>query len=141
MPIASICLDCNRLFTPQPATATLGRCEKCRAAYTERRASQKRGTKRTPHRQTPKRQELQRFYSSTQWRRVRDQVRKRDGACTTCGTTEHLTVHHLVSISTDPTLALDPDNLATLCRSCHAKTSNTTRARTRTRSVVEESNQ
>jgi 5-methylcytosine-specific restriction endonuclease McrA len=33
----------------------------------------------------------------------------------------NLTVHHIKPVRLAPDLALDPDNLVTLCRSCHGR--------------------
>ena len=43
----------------------------------------------------------------------------RDRACIRCGATEQLQAHHVKEYSTHPELALDLDNGATLCPSCH----------------------
>lgn len=124
MPIASICLECSRLYTAD-TTPTLGRCAPCRAKYTSRRNATK---TRTPHRNTPKRQLEQKFYASRAWRTARRTALTRDlHQCTQCGTSDRLTVHHIESISTHPDIALDVDNLTTLCRSCHGTVSNTQR--------------
>lgn len=124
MPTTGICLDCNHLYTPPTNnTPALGRCPKCRAQYIARKP-------RGKHHQTPSRQLAQRFYTSTAWRRTRDQIRKRDAACTQCGNTTHLTVHHIISIKDAPELALDHGNLTTLCRSCHGRHENQTKRRT-----------
>ena len=39
--------------------------------------------------------------------------------CAICGYTKHLNSHHIVPVHIDPLLACDPNNLITLCRSCH----------------------
>jgi 5-methylcytosine-specific restriction endonuclease McrA len=61
------------------------------------------------------------FYSSARWRRVRDQVRERDGECLDCGTTSDLTVDHAIPRTIAPELAYEPANLRTLCRRCHGR--------------------
>jgi len=124
MPTATICLDCNRLYTPEKNTRTYSRCPNCRPAY---KARQPRGT----HNPTPTRQLANRFYTSTAWRKARNTARQRDAACTQCGTTTHLTVHHIIPIKQAPHRALDPDNLTTLCTTCHAHTSNKQRRHAR----------
>jgi 5-methylcytosine-specific restriction endonuclease McrA len=120
MPIASICLDCNRLYVAPPETRTYGRCPTCYPAYSARKP-------RGKHRNTTKRKNANNFYSSTAWRTARTKARARDGCCTKCGTTDYLTVHHITPVNEAPHLALDLDNLQTLCRSCHGRASNNTR--------------
>ena len=70
------------------------------------------------------------FYKSKSWQRVRDKVWRRDkGLCQECLKNgiirEGNTVHHIVPISpqniTDETITMNPDNLETVCRDCHAK--------------------
>lgn len=68
-----------------------------------------------------RRRTAQRFYSSPEWRRVRDAVRRRDGACLECGTRRDLTVDHIIPRTKAPELAYDPENLRTLCRRCHGR--------------------
>ena len=53
------------------------------------------------------------------WQKKRAQVRARDGnRCTRCGTTERLSVHHIVKARHGGPDTLD--NLTTLCPRCHA---------------------
>lgn len=69
--------------------------------------------------------------SGEEWERLRKQVRKRDGyQCRVCGVSEsdldrQLDVHHLERVrdSDDPRHAVntDPDNLVSVCRSCHRR--------------------
>lgn len=65
-----------------------------------------------------------RFYLSKPWRKVRADVFKRDfGLCVRCGESGVI-VHHKIHLTArninDPNIALNPDNLETLCRECHA---------------------
>ena len=69
------------------------------------------------------------FYKSTQWQRVREYVYRRDGLlCQDCLKRGIYTpaeeVHHITSITqkniTDADITLNPDNLISLCRNCHA---------------------
>lgn len=56
-----------------------------------------------------------------QWREIRSQIIARDGfLCQLCGCPEDLTVHHIRKwrLCKDDS----PENLVTLCRSCHIKT-------------------
>ena len=56
--------------------------------------------------------------SSNRWRKIRDQIIKRDGCCQMCGTEERLSVDHIVP----RTLGGDdnPSNLQVLCSSCNS---------------------
>ena len=130
MPAANICLGCNHLYTPTPNTPNYGRCPTCRPAYI-RDVNAKRGPRTNTRNTTPKRQQHQVIYRSSAWRKLRQTILRRDGCCTNCGSITHLQVHHMTSISEAPDRALDPDNLQTLCKSCHAHVSNLERRRTR----------
>lgn len=57
-------------------------------------------------------------YSSTSWRQTSAAIICRDWNCTSCGSQVDLVVHHIVpwAVSQDDS----PENLITLCRSCHA---------------------
>ncbi len=57
------------------------------------------------------------LYDSARWQKLRAQVRARDGACTRCGTTTNLSVHHADGDWRNN----DPANLVTLCRRCHGR--------------------
>ena len=64
------------------------------------------------------------FYLSKEWRKVRDYVFKRDfGLCVRCGSPGEI-VHHKTHLTprniNNPHISLNPDNLETLCRECHA---------------------
>ena len=68
------------------------------------------------------------FYKSKAWQRCRAYVWKRDGGmCVDCMAngiaTPGAEVHHIVELTpmniNDPSIALNPDNLITLCKSCH----------------------
>lgn len=121
MPTTRICLDCNHLYTPPTnGQHTNGRCPTCHPHYIARQP-------RGKHHDTPQRRLRTAFYRSTKWKRTRQQIIQRDGRCTTCGTYDHLQVHHITSITDAPDLALDPANLTTLCSTCHARESNTTK--------------
>ena len=69
-----------------------------------------------------KRRESQRFYNSRPWRAMSKFIRARDGfLCTACRprTVGAELVHHKVPLSEDFAAALDPQNLTSLCKSCH----------------------
>lgn len=66
------------------------------------------------------------FYKSSAWLKCRAFVLMRDNhLCQICLKDELLvrgnTVHHILELETHPELALDPENLETLCASCHNK--------------------
>jgi 5-methylcytosine-specific restriction endonuclease McrA len=65
------------------------------------------------------------FYKSKPWRSVRDEVRRRDQyTCHDCGARAE-EVHHIIELTPenihDPNIALNPDNLMSLCGDCHKK--------------------
>lgn len=56
------------------------------------------------------------------WDFVRDKVLNLDDkTCCLCGSKRSLEVHHIIPFSINPMLAYDPDNLITLCKTCHDK--------------------
>jgi 5-methylcytosine-specific restriction endonuclease McrA len=64
------------------------------------------------------------------WQRTRAAVRRRDGnACTVCGATERLSVHHIVPARQGG--SDEQENLVTLCRRCHGRAEAQTRRRKR----------
>lgn len=71
--------------------------------------------------------EAKRFYDSAAWRKCRDYVLKRDNyLCRICLRNGMKlkpadTVHHIKHFDEAPELALDPDNLESICASCHNK--------------------
>ena len=56
--------------------------------------------------------------SSNKWRKIREQIIRRDGCCQMCGSDERLSVDHIVP----RTLGGDdnPNNLQVLCSSCNS---------------------
>ena len=56
--------------------------------------------------------------STSAWRRIREQVIRRDGCCQMCGTEERLSVDHIVPRVLGGTDSLD--NLQVLCSSCNS---------------------
>lgn len=63
------------------------------------------------------------FYKSRQWQRAREYVLKRDRyLCVKCGNPAE-EVHHKEHLNesniNDPEIALNPDNLQSLCKDCH----------------------
>ena len=70
---------------------------------------------------------------TAEWNRLRLATLKRDNyTCQDCGDKNrkgrgsrcNLEVHHIIALCEDVALALDPDNVITLCRPCHFKTHN-----------------
>jgi 5-methylcytosine-specific restriction endonuclease McrA len=66
--------------------------------------------------------ELIRFYQSKKWKTVRAYIKRRDqGICQKCGGIGQ-EVHHKVPLTLrnyQTELAIDPENLILLCKSCH----------------------
>ena len=66
------------------------------------------------------------FYSTREWRELRQMIKGRDKwRCQICGVSVRekgsSQVDHIIPRAKAPALALDPNNLRTLCRSCHNK--------------------
>lgn len=70
---------------------------------------------------------------TAEWQRLRREILARDSwTCQQCGDKNYrgrgsraqLHVHHIVAVSENPLLALDPTNMVTLCLVCHYKTHN-----------------
>lgn len=64
------------------------------------------------------------FYLSSQWRRKRELILRRDGyRCQECRRygriTQATTVHHIQHLEDRPDLALVSSNLVSLCMKCH----------------------
>lgn len=56
------------------------------------------------------------------WRALRMEILERDGwACVKCGARGRLEVDHIKPVRDAPELSFDPDNLQTLCPSCHTR--------------------
>ena len=71
-----------------------------------------------------------RFYSSKAWQKLRDEVKRRDGMlCVDCLKEGRITpaeeVHHIIELTpeniNDPSIALNANNLVSLCKECHHK--------------------
>lgn len=58
-------------------------------------------------------------YYQPAWRRLSQQVTSRDGACVRCGSTHRLSAHHVIPRRDGG--PDEPDNLVSLCVSCHAR--------------------
>jgi 5-methylcytosine-specific restriction endonuclease McrA len=56
------------------------------------------------------------------YRRARVKVLNRDGhVCMYCGTSEDLTIDHVLSIKNHPELAMDMDNMVIACKPCNSR--------------------
>ncbi|MFK4315493.1 HNH endonuclease [Bacillus mycoides] len=85
-------------------------------------------------------QQKRKFYDSGEWKSIREQVKKRDNyECQECKRNGHvrvdtneysesakrkkiqLVVHHIKELEYYPELALEIDNLETVCVDCHNK--------------------
>ena len=67
---------------------------------------------------------LEEFYKTKQWKHMRAAVLRRDGyRCQICKRYGRIrqasTVHHKKHLDEYPELALDPDNLISVCAECH----------------------
>lgn len=72
------------------------------------------------------REETEAFYVSKAWRRKKKAILRRDHyQCQLCKRYGRLTeakiVHHKLELAEYPELALDDDNLISVCRACHNK--------------------
>ena len=87
-------------------------CDKCKSKYIK---DKKQGLKI---------KDAEKHIKSSRWKKVRQQILLRDKCCILCfrrGNFEYrqLQVHHIVKRTDDITLAYEPSNLVTLCRTCH----------------------
>lgn len=69
---------------------------------------------------------IDKFYETTAWRKKRQLILKRDGyQCQLCKRYGRIkqanTVHHIKELLEYPELALDNDNLISVCAECHNK--------------------
>jgi 5-methylcytosine-specific restriction endonuclease McrA len=57
----------------------------------------------------------------TQWQmtKAKRAYKKTHPLCAVCGYKKKLEIHHITPCHVDMSLACDPDNFITLCRSCH----------------------
>jgi 5-methylcytosine-specific restriction endonuclease McrA len=87
-----------------------GRCPDCYKAWERER-------NRSPE---------HRIWNSPEWKRARKAALARDGyACTECGATADLTVHHIVPLAAGGEWGA-LYNMRTLCRTCHGSVSGQT---------------
>ena len=63
------------------------------------------------------------FYSSNEWKVLRDSIRARDIICQHCKknniVSQGIEVHHIKPIEKFPELAMNETNLILLCKACH----------------------
>lgn len=87
-------------------------CEKCKSEHIK---SKKKGLKDKV---------AEKHIKSFKWQKLRREIVLRDKCCVLClkrGYVEHrrLQVHHIVKRTDNINLAYDPDNLVTVCPTCH----------------------
>lgn len=72
---------------------------------------------------TPDQRERKRFYDSARWRRFRRMILAERPLCEECCryrlVIPGVHLHHVRSIENAPDLALEPDNVLVVCRTCH----------------------
>lgn len=66
----------------------------------------------------------QRTAAGGRWKRLSIRLRKLQGWCDHCGTTENLTVDHIIPVSERPDLEFVVENCRILCRSANAARGN-----------------
>lgn len=64
-------------------------------------------------------------YIGGQWRAAWQRKQRRRlldefGGCQKCGSSDRLSIHHIVEVVVDPSLAFEEDNILLLCHACHA---------------------
>lgn len=94
------CIDCGDLIP------TGSRCPDCQPKRTTTK------TRRERHRPAA-------------WDRLSKRLRRASPFCEFCSATDDLISDHIIPISEDPTLALEPLNCRVLCRSCNARRKDT----------------
>ena len=73
-----------------------------------------------------RREKLKKFYNSKSWIKVRDYCMMRDRyLCRICHDRPAEVVHHVIHLTEDNVnqweIALNPDNLISICATCHAE--------------------
>lgn len=82
--------------------------------------------KKDKNRRKMTREETEAFYNSPRWRRKQKAILRRDHyQCQLCKRygriSEASIVHHKLELAEYPELAMDDDNLVSVCRKCHNK--------------------
>jgi len=86
--------------------------------YTGTRCPECKATRDKMYDKTSRNTESAKFYNSTRWRKVRQEVMMRDnGLCVKCGDTANV-VDHIIEIK-DGGCKLCYENLESLCHLCH----------------------
>jgi 5-methylcytosine-specific restriction endonuclease McrA len=101
-----LCSKCGATLDPA-VHGYRGPCPDCRKTMEREKSRRRRQTQRD-------------IRDARAWQLVRETVRRRDGACRGCGGREKLGVHHIIPLA-EGGAPLDPDNLVTLCRTCHER--------------------
>ena len=101
------CVSCGRLIQ-------LGSSSRCKPCKTNKARPYEQARAQQPHR-------TNRQYATAGWRQARKIALDRaDHACTTCGTSADLVVHHIVSVTNGGSLT-DQANLMVVCRVHHQR--------------------
>lgn len=97
-------------------------CTSCRNKNTSKRSKTQVGTN-NPFWKGGKTSEIQKFYTSPEWKVLRTKVFVRDNyTCRDCNTRGgQLEANHIKARWKYPKLALDINNIETLCKPCHLK--------------------
>lgn len=101
------CVDCGDVI----ATGT--RCDECRTIATPGKF----------------RDRTHAHWNTARWKRLSKRLRRMQPWCSTCGSTNDLTVDHIVPIALRPDLTYTLSNLDVLCRSCNGRKDAATRTR------------
>lgn len=98
-------------------------CERCLQKKKENRKGNRRDYFKTYN---ENRDEIYDFYSSKEWRTIREVIKLRDlGLCQVCLQQKILTpmhtVHHIIELKEDYSLRTTESNLICVCSTCHHK--------------------
>ena len=58
-------------------------------------------------------------YRDPRWRKLSSELLREKGCCEKCGSSLHLSVHHVIPVRQCPERFLDRSNCVVLCASCH----------------------
>ena len=98
-------------------------CDKCSSKIKDNQKEERRNYFK---RYNDNREEINQFYSSKEWKKIRDIVKTNDlGLCRVClakGIITHMaTVHHIVRFRDDYSLRLELEYLICVCDKCHKR--------------------
>src|SRR5882757_102999 len=85
-------------------------CERCKQAYAGTRCEQC---------YVPYSRVTVHPFSTRRGRKLRDKIRKAHPICQACGERLVDEVDHIIPVSVDSSLGMDPGNLQSLCTQCH----------------------